>query len=363
VIASEIYSKPATVHVVRAPKDGDKLATFHEAAADSGFVNHLEAAWQASGGTDRSAFRIAIKPNLMTASFHDDNSPVYTDPEMVEALVQLVLAAGFVNIAVVESHNVYDYSYVGRNVPAVAKMCGYNGQGYRIIDLSDPSEAVEIDYGGALGRSQAGRTWLEADYRVSFAKNKTHWQCYYTACLKNVYGCLPLWDKMQHYHGKNIEFFQAALLCAEKMPVHFGFLDAWTSGDGISGHVRDANPNHTHTVFASDNVLALDYVAGEKMDLDPTSNVVVREAIARFGMPTIRRAGDLTPYANWSNVPRAVVFALDQAEEMYRLSRFFSRSLAGEMDPRFPPVRKNQWFYGKTQAVLRMAQHVVDKAT
>jgi uncharacterized protein (DUF362 family) len=244
----------------------DKFETFRLAANQSGFIAHVLDRWQASG-KPKEDFRIAIKPNIMTASVHKADSPVYTDPALVEDLIRLLRQEGFTRFSVVESQNVYNYAYTGRTVPAVAAMCGYSGEGYDIVDLTQ--DTVDFDYGGLLGQHPAGRAWAEADYRVSFAKNKTHWQCFYTACLKNVYGCLPQWDKMKHYHGrtklgKNIEFFQATILINDKLPAHFAFLDAWMSGDGLTGHVRDPHPNPTHTIFASENAYALDWVAGEK---------------------------------------------------------------------------------------------------
>ena len=88
---------------------------------------------------------------------------------------------------------------------------------------------------------------------------------------------------MRHYHtqrrGRNIEFSDATILICDRLPIHFGFLDAWVSGDGLTGHVRDADPNATRTIFASDNIFALDWVAGEKMQIDPLDNAVVRRAI------------------------------------------------------------------------------------
>ncbi len=162
----------------------------------------------------------------MTASAAEKDSPVYTDPALVERLTEKIVAHGFQTTAVVESRNVYDYSYQGRGVEAVAEMVGYGSKGYRIVDLTE--EKVPYDYGGVLGNHVVGQTWRDADYRISFAKNKTHWQCFYTACIKNVYGCLPEWDKMHHYHGAGVEFYQAAVLIADRPPVHFGLLDAWT---------------------------------------------------------------------------------------------------------------------------------------
>lgn len=327
-----IYSKDSTVHLVTGT---DKIATFREAVDRSGFLGSLDARWQATG-RPKEDFAVAVKPNIMTAAHREDASTVYTDPEVVEELLRTMRDAGFRRLAVVESQNVYNYAYHGRTVPAVADMCGYTGQGYDIVDLTE--DVVPYDYGGALGQHLAGRAWLEADYRISFAKNKTHAQAYYTACLKNVFGCLPVWDKMRAYHGKDLEFYQAAVIAAEHMPVHFGFLDAWTSGDGLLGYVRDPVPNLTRTFLASENILALDWVAGEKMRLDPLKNPVVNEAAKRWGTVNIERVGDMTPWAPWSNVPRLMVDVYDALEENYELNRFFSYVLAPGVDPRFPPV-------------------------
>jgi uncharacterized protein (DUF362 family) len=295
----------------------------------------------------------------MTASICEVDSPVYTAPDLVEDLFRLLRAEGFARFAVVESQNVYNYAFTGRTVPAVAAMCGYSGDGYAIVDLTD--DTVEADYGGILGRHRAGRAWLEADYRISFAKNKTHWQCFYTACLKNVYGCLPQWDKMRHYHGKaknrhNIEFYQATILINDLLPAQFALLDAWVSGDGLTGHVRDPKPNRTRTIFASENAYALDWVAGEKMRVDPRDNVVIREAMRRWGEIQITRVGDLTPWRPWRNVRPIVVSAFDVIEEYYWLGRFMSRAAATQTDKRFPPVTRFNWFFRICNAFVRLAE-------
>lgn len=358
----EIYSRDAVVHIVSGE---EKLETFHRAVAQSGFIPHLLAHWQASG-KPKDDFQIAIKPNIMTASVPHPDSAVYTNPDLVEALIKLMQAEGFSQFAVVESQNVYNYAYTGRTVPEVAAMCGYSGDGYRIVDLTE--DTVPFDYGGVLGQHIAGRAWLDADYRISFAKNKSHWQCLYTACIKNVYGCLPMWDKMRHYHGKgrggrDIEFFQAAVLIAEKIPVHFGFLDAWMSGDGLTGHVRDPHPNETRTFLASENIFALDWVAGEKMQVNPFHNYVIQEAVHRWGTIHITRAGNMTPWHPWLNVRPIVVVGFNVIEEFYHFGRFMSRAAATQMDPRFPQVARGAWFYRIAQAIVRGIERLMTKAT
>ncbi len=217
---------------------------------------------------------------------------------------------------------------------------------------------VPFDYRGVLGQHEVGRTWRDADYRISFAKNKTHWQCFYTGCLKNIYGCLPQWDKMKHYHGKRREFYECCILIVDAFPVHFGFLDAWVSGDGFSGHVRDAKPNHTKTIFASENIYALDWVMAEKMGVNPEANYVIQEAMKKWGKIKITRNGDMTPWHPWSNVRKFTVLALDLIEELYGVSRIFSRAFASHQDNRFPPVRKWQWLFGIFQRTSRIIERI-----
>ena len=350
-----IYSRDATVHLLVGE---DKRRLLDDAIAASGFLEHVERA-RAGSGRPAGEFLVAIKPNLMTASVAEADSPVYTDPQLVEHLVARLRERGFLRIALCESRNVFDYSYEGRDVASVARMVGYRGDGYTIEDLT--GQAEPFDYGSRLGPDFVGRTWRDADYRISFAKNKTHWQCFYTACIKNVYGCLPQWDKMKHYHGKGIEFYESAVLIADRFPVHFGFLDAWTSGDGFSGHVRDAAPNATRTILASNNIFALDWVAGEKMGVDPSHCFVMQEAMERWGAISIRREGDLAPWHPWTNVRPLVVILLNWFEEWYRVSRFFSRALASQMDPRFPPARRGRWLFRPLYAASRAIQRLFER--
>jgi len=355
----EIYSHDSTVYLVTGT---DKFDALHRAIEQSGFISNLLVRWKSSGKS-KSDFLIAIKPNIMTASIHEEDSPVYTDPVLVEELIHIMRGEGFSQFVVVEAENVYNYSYSGRRVPKVAEMCGYTGNGYRIVSLTE--DKVPFDYGGLLGRHVVGRIWLEADYRISFAKNKTHWQCFYTACLKNVYGCLPEWDKMRYYHirrrGHRIDFYDATVLIVDRIPVHFGFLDAWVSGDGLTGHVRDATPNHTHMILASENVFALDWVAGEKMQVHPLDNFVVQRAVSLWGNINITRVGDMTPWPDWDNVRPFVVKMLDILQKFYGLSRFMSRALAAHMDPRFKPVSRFHRFFEFTHGVVRFIEGLLTK--
>lgn len=349
-----LYSRDASVII----EEGfEKLQLLDRAIERSQFLENVESVFRASGKA-REQFLIAIKPNLMTASIPENPSPVYTNPDLVEHLIGRLRDRGFTDIALVEARNVYDYSYQGRSVQAVAEMVGYSCQGYRVEDLSEQKEP--FDYGGVLGRHYVGRSWRDADYRISFAKNKSHWQCFYTGCMKNVYGCLPEWDKMKHYHESGRKFYECCILILDNFPVHFGFLDAYVSGDGFAGHVRDPDPNPTHSIFASANVFALDWVMGEKMGVNPALNFVVQEALHRWGTFHITRVGNLAPWPDWHNVRPFVIVVMSVAERFYGFSRFCSRALASDQDKRFPPVSRWQWFFGILQRISKMVERLAE---
>jgi uncharacterized protein (DUF362 family) len=194
----------------------------------------------------------------------------------------------------------------------LAAAAGYSGEGYRIVDLSD--EQVPFDYGGVLGEATAGRAWVEADYRVSFAKAKTRRRCFYSATLANLFGCLPRPDKLTWYAGPRHTYYECCVLIADRLPVDFGLVDAWPAEE----------------ILASANPFALDWVVGEKMELDPSLNPVVQEALLRWGRIHVTREGNLTAWASWRNVRPITVAALELLEPVYRgpLRRLGGRRLS-----------------------------------
>ena len=250
---------------------------------------------------------VAIKPNFMAAGKAQAAPAEYTDPALVEGLARRLRAAGVADVAVVESR-------IGsRRVADAATALGYTSDSYRIVDLSDEMEPFE--YGGVLGRAMAGRTWRDADVRISFAKNKSHPRIFYSGSLANLIGCLPEPDKLAHYAGPGHEASECCRTILDAMPVAFGLVDAWFSRSR-KGAVR------TGAVLASPSLLALDWVMGEKMDLDPALNPVVHEVLLRQGRTPLLRLGDETPWQPWRNASVAgVALAGVLAEQPWLLRR------------------------------------------
>lgn len=289
----------------------DATATFDRLLERSGLLAVTTAAADRAGG-DRSAFPIALKPNLMVAPGAAAGPADRTDPALVERLVAVLASAGFGNVAVVES--------AVRGLPPVAEMAkamGYSGDGYRIVDLSE--EPVPFDYGSVLGVDVAGRTWRDAGFRISFGKAKTQWQSLFGGALANLYGCLPDRDKFERYHGTGHEFQECCVLIADRMPAHFGIVDAWVGGDGRGSHARPRRGRDTRTLLASEDLLSLDWVVGEKMGLDPNLSFVVQEALLRWGRADVVRRGNTTTWSPWHNVRAGKVATVCLLEPALRL--------------------------------------------
>jgi uncharacterized protein (DUF362 family) len=274
-----------TVHI---EADHDAVQALARVLQRAGLFESIEQARERSRRPPEQ-FRIAVKPNLMGRPG--------TDPVLVENLFTSLRERGYPELALVESRIGRDPK---RTVAAEAKEAGYGGEGYRIVDLSD--EPVSYDYGGVLGRATAGRTWLEADYRISFAKAKQQSRCFFSGCLANVLGCLPEPDKLSHYAGPRHSFYECCVLLAERMRVDFALMDA----------------SHAGELLASTSPFAVDWVAGEKMELDPALSPVLHEALLRWGRVHLVRRGNVTPWDGWKNVRPATVVALDLLEPLYR---------------------------------------------
>jgi len=325
--------KTTGLTTVVAIKGEDKLAVLSRALEESGFFEALERRFKETGET-RENFSVVIKPNFMFMHAKKDVS-TYTDPELVEALIDKIVERGFPNIALVESQSTYGNYYRNREVLKVATYIGYStNKNYRIVDLTE--EMVPYDFGGRLGKHFVGPTWRDADFRISFAKNKTHIFCHYTLTLKNIYGTLPMQDKLKEYHTKR-EYDWPTIEMLKHFPVHFGLIDAIYSADGPLGVITDPKPNHTNTIIGGENLIAVDWVGAKKMGLDPDDPNVGRFlplAVEAFGKPEVNWVGDTSVYDPWENVHEAFIKSLDILEEAYAFSDWWFSGLTA-MDKYF----------------------------
>jgi uncharacterized protein (DUF362 family) len=257
-------------------------------------------------GKSKQEFSIVIKPNFMFA-YNKADRTTFTDPELVGHLVKRLRDEGFENICVVEAQSTYGEYFTNRRVREVAEYLGYvidGGAGYKLLDLTE-DEYEEKTLGPHLGYHRVPLTWKKADFRISFAKNKTHVYSYYTLTLKNIYGALPLADKFSEYHtGRGIYHTTIEYLSA--FPVDYGLIDAYVSADGPFGIFADPEPNYTYTIIGGNDLVAVDWVGASKMGIEPKISEYMELAVKALGKPKIHLRGDPNPYQPWLNVPAAL---------------------------------------------------------
>jgi uncharacterized protein (DUF362 family) len=280
-------------------RDADNFAALDRGLAETGFVELLEAKRSVSGKM-AADFVVAIKPNFMFAYNKRDRS-TYTDPELVNHLAARLREAGYESIRVVEAQSTYGEYFDKRGVVEMAGYLGFTGSVYEVVDMTEDADQMQ-DFGPPLDVHPVSRVWREADFRISFAKNKTHAYAYYTLTLKNIYGALPLANKFKEYHCDR-DIYSPTIQYLKAYPVDYGLIDGHLSADGPFGIFADPLPNPTHTVIGGADLVAVDWVGASKMGVDPMVSKYMELAVEEFGKPAIELVGDASLYRPWLNVP------------------------------------------------------------
>ncbi|MBE0568253.1 MAG: DUF362 domain-containing protein [Deltaproteobacteria bacterium] len=310
-------------------RDEDKFAALNRVLGETGFDAILEAKLEDSGKA-RQDFSIVIKPNFMFAYDKRDRS-TYTDPELVHHLVKRLRGLGFEDVKVVEAQSTYGEYFDKRSVREMADYLGYDrSAGYEVVDMT--LDADETRYlGPHLGKHPVSRSWREAGFRISFAKNKTHAYAFYTLALKNIYGALPLANKFKEYHcGRGI--YETTIEYLSAFPVDYGLVDAYLSADGPFGIFADPAPNETDTIIGGADLVAVDWIGASKMGIDPMISPYMKLAVETFGKPEIHLVGDPNPYRPWLNVPVALTLFTNKGVDANHYFGNLMYSAAAQMD-------------------------------
>lgn len=334
----------------------DKISLLNEVLDLAGLEAELDVVRKALR-RKRADVRIAIKPNASMFVRRDDDG-VTTDAVLVLALVERLHEKGYPNISVVESSNAYELTFTERNPVTVMTAMGLNGGvhayvsarpfttahvasadgrllPYKLVDLGADTVEIKSDEipGGTL---KLGRAWVEADFRISFAKFKTHVYGGYTLLVKNTYGCLPEGDKMWHYH-RATGCARPTIVQLRVCPVHFGVIDGITAADGWMGVKWDrAIPRRPGFILAGRNIAETERVGCRIMGVDPERSLMTKEAMDMLAEPA-KLDGEIRPLGPWWNVPGFIVKGFPATEKHYRYY-CFQQTLSDGLGT--PPFRR-----------------------
>lgn len=244
-------------------------------------------------------FRVAIKPAFMLGYDRHDQSMI-TDRELLIELGRFLQECGCKDVAVVEGRNLYDQFYHNRSVLSVAKYFDISSPHFRVVDLTD--EQVPHSYFRGMAQYTVGKTWKDADFRISIAKMRSHPVESVHLTIANLEGIGSRCDQFL-FAERQAERETATMMLMDEFPPHLSILDAYEqAADGLVGVMGCTRPVTPLRFYAGRDALAVDMVASRHMGLnDPRDSSTLRAACHWFGNPesTIQTDGPDEPLPGW----------------------------------------------------------------
>jgi uncharacterized protein (DUF362 family) len=356
-----------TVSVVRGK---DKFTSFKELIKLSKFDDVILQEFKNSK-KKKSDFKIAIKPNMMVFVNPKSFKALVTDKDLVELLIDHIISLGFNDISICESRIDVGRMLKNHNVKFVAEHIGYKPDGkYKIADLTDESLRFKYVYKNSKGKTKkwkdrVGKTWKEADLRITFAKCKTHENDWMTLGVKNVYGCFPRDNKVCTYHIK-YEVKDVTARSLYNFPVHFSFIDAWVGSDGFQGY-KIEHPQELKMILGGNNLITVDMEVFKRAGLDPHKSQMLKQAVGQLydgKYPEYKVEGDkntlFSQLCDWQNISDKIVETIDIIEEVYISWAFINlKPAATTIDYKmFPPKsifdRFAVWLMKKLYGIFKL---------
>ena len=253
----------------------------------------------------KDACKIVIKSNIAPAS--QKNYHYYTDPELVDTIVDHLSKKGYKNIKIVESETNAVDADPNLTPDKIAEKLDYK---HAVFDLSKDTRQKVSCKDHSL---ELADTMLQADFIINMPKAKNHDLMKMTGALKNMYGSIPNKNKYRLFHkktsGLNIE---EATACVNQITrPDFVIVDWIDSVDGneLSYYRKPIEQtDFVHVtpkrIIASENPLAIDKYLVKKMGYNENDIPIMIEE-KKFGNISLNPEdviGDDLQQLNWKKL-------------------------------------------------------------
>jgi uncharacterized protein (DUF362 family) len=286
------------VDVMQGRSFRQKLPLFDELLMRSDLAGALERRARKLGKRI-DQLRVAIKPTFMLG-YHRRDRSIITDPELIDRLALHLRELGCADVAVVEGRNIYDRFYRNRSVAEVARYFGIGSHRYHVVDASE--EQVPHAYFRGMAQYTIGATWKDADFRISFAKMRSHPIELAHLTVANVEWIGARCDEFI-FAERQAERQTAIMMLLDEFPPHFSIIDAYDqAADGLLGVMGCPHPQSPMRLYAGADALAVDMTAARHMGIsDPHDSSILRAACHWFGDPSseIEVIGTDEPLRTW----------------------------------------------------------------
>ncbi len=341
-VAACALGSGGTVRVVQGKAVDEKLSLFRSLLEEVHLKEQLEERARTLG-KPLHELTVAIKPAFMLG-YHLRDRSMITDRELLAELARYLQTCGCKDVAVVEGRNLYDQFFGNRSVHEVARYFDISSPHFRVVDLSD--EQVPHSYFRGMGQYTVGQTWKDADFRISFAKMKSHPVELVHLTIGNLEGIGARCDEFL-FAERQADRETATMMLMDEFPPDLSMIDAYEqAADGLVGVMGCPRPATPLRFYAGNDAIAVDMVAMRHMGLaDHHESSTLRAACHWFGDPAIniKIDGPDEPLPNWrtpyySDISTMLSFL---ALPVFVLGSGRGRLFVPQMDhDAFPPLRR-----------------------
>ncbi len=217
---------------------------------------------------------VLIKPNMLSP--HPPEKAVTTHPSVVEAVAELVRAAGGIP-SIGDSPGFYKFQRVAETsgIAEAARRAG------ALLVPFEGEEEITTAEGCLMKNIAVARAAARADAIISLPKFKTHNLTCITAAIKNLFGYIPGLKKAEmHFRFPDIDRFSHMLAdIARALPPRLHILDAVVGMDGNGPGAGD--PFRIGLIIAGSDPVAVDSTICRVVGIDPLSIPMIRIASER----------------------------------------------------------------------------------
>lgn len=244
--------------------------------------------------------KIVVKANISSAMRLKNKQ--FTDPEIVDHIIDVLNEKGYENTEIVESESSVVLAHPSRVPDIMGKKLGYK---HEVKDLSK-DDTITVKFN--KGQVDISKRLIDADVIINVPKIKNHQLQFLTGALKNMYGSLPVVDKFSQFHFKEsgLSIEEATIAANHATGVDFVIGDMIHSIDRHKDFFKPEDEIHyfkANLLFAGRDPLALDKVVEAKMGYEENQSPIIKEEIKFRGnvprdeIPVI--GGDLSNICGW----------------------------------------------------------------
>jgi len=309
------------VIVPGAPSDGG--APLARVAESAGLWPALERRCEERG---QPAADLPILIKVCAAGFAADDA-LGTSPPLVHHLLDLLHGRGYRRVAIADGPDGTERWLHHRSARERAGRLGYldatpGGLTPTFVDLSEAPSPGPFDAGSVLHGAALSRHWLDAGFRIVFAKHRTD-EIHGFAGTLDALPELIAGDRA-YQAGARRDPGEVCTSLLQAAPPDFCLLDGLVANHGSFGRTL-SNPLEAGSLYAGTSAAEVDWAAAVRTGMDPFRSPLLAAAVGRDGaVPSPEVDGDLAPIRGWRGpspalqdavrrlVPHAAVFQLVQ---------------------------------------------------